>query len=207
MFKKIVLQVIALLFVASITGAAGAAGTAVKAKTTESPASPVVKETNEKPSKKSATMKATGYDVTYNALSFKNIKSDSKSTQYLLCVNYETAPKGTDKSLLAYVLGIRGRNKIYSNNNFRIDKMCGLVIVKNDTHFNINTNGMDIRFEFGAIPELFITESLSVEIPLGASIVAYGESFSNAGNGRTQITTFGSGATLAGVTFHYYFGK
>ena len=191
MFKKIVLQVVGLLFIAGIAQA----GTFVKSKTAESP-----KET-------ANIMKATGYDVTYNALSFKSIKNDSKSMQYLLCLNYETAPNGTDKSLLAYVLGIRSRTKIFSKESFRLDRMFGLVIVKNDTHFNINANSMDIRLEFGAVPELFITDSLSVEIPLGATMVMYGESFSNAGDGRTQVKTFGDGATLAGITFHYYFGK
>ncbi|OGS27966.1 MAG: hypothetical protein A2297_08170 [Elusimicrobia bacterium RIFOXYB2_FULL_48_7] len=187
MFKKIVLQAAALLFVVSIAGAAP------KARNDES--------------SKESSMKATGYDVTYNALSFKSIKNDTKAIQYLFCLNYETAPKGTDKALMSYVLGIRSRTKVFSKNSFRLEKMMGLVIVKNDTHFNINANSMDIKLEFGAIPELFITDSLSVEVPLGASLTMYGESFSNAGDSRTQIRTFGSGATLAGVTFHYYFGK
>ncbi|OGS20994.1 MAG: hypothetical protein A3J83_06050 [Elusimicrobia bacterium RIFOXYA2_FULL_40_6] len=146
-----------------------------------------------------------GYDVTYGGLSAKFVKED-RSIQVIGSTNYETKIKGTDKSEFDLLLDARLRMKAFQSDSFRVDRFCGFGFQMNDTH-TTNVSQTNIWLEFGVAPELFITDSLSVEIPLGFRLLMVGETGSGVDNGFTRFGTFGSGATLAGVSFNYYFGK
>lgn len=179
MVKRIVLGMVGLLFVLSV------AGFAAESRITDS----------------------VGYDVNYNALSFKKIKDDNRTLQLLFGAFYESQRTGDSKALLNLTLAFRSRTKMISAKNFRVDSYWGLGIVKNDSHVT-NVGQTNFYGELGAAPELFVTDNLSIELALGVKLAILGESFSGAGDSCTQVQTFGSGVNFApGLSCNYYFGK
>lgn len=145
---------------------------------------------------------ALGYEPFYNGISFKKFMQNS-NLQLILGMYYETKRTNDDDAEFDLRVAGRIRKNFVDFKKVKVEKFVEAGIIIDDTHQE-DRSRTDIHISVGFIPEIFVTEKFSFEIPLGIGLVLLGESAQNAGDNSTVITTFGSGLNL-NISFHIYF--
>lgn len=145
---------------------------------------------------------ALGYESFYNGISFKKAMQNT-NLQLILGMFYETKRENDDDAEFDLRGALRIRSKFWDFKKVKVEKFVEGGIIMDDTHQEDATR-TNIHISVGFIPEIFVTEKFSFEIPLGIGLVLLGESRPNAGDNSTQIITFGRGLDL-NISFHIYF--
>ncbi|MCS7231302.1 MAG: hypothetical protein RMJ67_04105 [Elusimicrobiota bacterium] len=145
---------------------------------------------------------ALGYESFYNGISFKKAMQNN-SLQLILGMFYETERETDDNAELDLRAALRVRSKFWDSKRVKVEKFIEGGIIVDDTHQE-DVSRTNIHVSVGFIPEVFVTEKFSFEIPLGIGLVLQGESRENAGDNSTRIETFGRGLDL-NISFHVYF--
>ncbi len=146
---------------------------------------------------------AIGYESFYNGISFKKNLQNNRNLQAILGMYYETKRENDDKAEFDLRCALRIRNQFVELKKIKIEKFVEAGIIIDDTHQQ-NRSRTDIHISVGLIPEIFVTENFSFEIPIGIGLLLQGESATGAGDNSTQIFTFGSGLRLD-LSFHVRF--
>ncbi len=145
---------------------------------------------------------ALGYESFYNGISVKKNLQNS-NLQLIVGMYYEAKRANDDDAEFDLRTALRLRSKLVEFQRVKMEKFVEGGIIIDDTHQQ-DVSRTDIHISVGLIPEVFITDKFSFEIPLGVGLLLQGESRSGADDNSTQIFTFGSGLNL-GVSFHIYF--
>lgn len=146
---------------------------------------------------------AIGYESFYEGVSLKKNLQNNRNLQIIFGMYYETKRENDDDAEFDLRGALRLRSQFADLKKVRIEKFVEGGLIIDDTHQQ-DRSRTDIHISVGLIPEIFITEKFSFEIPIGVGLLLQGESRPNAGDNSTQIFTFGSGLNL-GVSFHVYF--